>query len=170
MPCLTVVLPTSLNSVLKETAAARGRSIESVVTTALSQYLACKDYEGSTAAIRVGNIELDPARRLVRKNAIRVRLSPTEFNLLHYLMVHAGLPIAHARLLGAVWGMEYGGELEYLRTYVRLLRKKIEDDPTAPKYLLTDPHYGYRFADVTDFRDARREETTLLRIPINASY
>ncbi len=64
-------------------------------------------------------------------------------------MVHAGLPMTHARLLGAVWGAEYGGELEYLRTFVRQLRKKLEDDPAEPKYLLTDPHYGYRFADVT---------------------
>jgi two-component system KDP operon response regulator KdpE len=48
-----------------------------------------------------------------------------------------------------VWGVEYGGELEYLRNYVRQLRKKLEDDPAEPKYLLTDACYGYRFADVT---------------------
>jgi len=64
-------------------------------------------------------------------------------------MLHAGLAMAHARILGAVWGMEYGGELEYLRTYVRHLRKKLEDDPAEPKYLLTDACYGYRFADFT---------------------
>jgi len=60
-------------------------------------------------------------------------------------MAHAGLPITHARLLHAVWGPEYGGELKYLRTFVRQLRKKLEDDPAEPAYLLTDSHIGYRF-------------------------
>jgi DNA-binding response OmpR family regulator len=149
MPSITVVLSTSLDAVLRQTAESRGRSTEDVVNTAVRQYLGWRDYDGSNLAIRIGNIELDPARRLVRKNSVLVRLTPTEFDLLHYLMVHAGLPMTHARLLGAVWGVEYGGELEYLRTYVRQLRKKLEDDPAEPKYLLTDACYGYRFADVT---------------------
>ena len=149
MPSVTVVLSASLDAVLKQTAASHGRSVESVVNTALGQYLAWRDYSGSHSAIRIGNIELDPARRLVRKNSVLVRLTPTEFDLLHYLMVHSGLAMAHARILGAVWGVEYGGELEYLRTYVRHLRKKLEDDPAEPKYLLTDACYGYRFVDVT---------------------
>jgi two-component system KDP operon response regulator KdpE len=97
--------------------------------------------------IRIGNIELDPARRLVRKADEPVHLTPKEFDLLRYLMAHAGLPITHARLLHAVWGPEYGGELEYLRTFVRQLRKKLEDDPAEPAYLLTDSHIGYRFAE-----------------------
>ena len=99
------------------------------------------------AVIRIGNIELDPARRLVRKAGEPVHLTPKEFDLVRYLMAHAGLPITHARLLHAVWGPEYGGELEYLRTFVRQLRKKLEDDPAEPAYLLTDSHIGYRFAD-----------------------
>ena len=101
-----------------------------------------------SAVIRVGNIELDPARRLLRKAGEPVHLTPKEFDLLRYLMAHAGLPITHARLLQAVWGQEYGGELEYLRTFVRLLRKKIEDDPAEPKYLLTESHVGYSFAEL----------------------
>jgi len=125
------------------------RSVESLVNTALSQYLAWRDYSGSNLAIRIGNIELDPARRLVHKNSVPVRLTLTEFDLLHYLMLHAGFAMGHARILGAVWGAEYGGELEYLRTFVRQLRKKLEDDPAEPRYLLTDPWYGYRFRDVT---------------------
>jgi DNA-binding response OmpR family regulator len=149
MPSLTVALSPSLDAVLRQTAASRGRSTEDVVNTAVRQYLGWRDYEGSNSGIRIGDIELDPARRLVRKNSVLVRLTPTEFDLLHYLMVHAGLAMAHARILGAVWGVEYGGELEYLRTYVRQLRKKLEDDPAEPKYLLTDACYGYRFADVT---------------------
>jgi two-component system KDP operon response regulator KdpE len=99
------------------------------------------------AEMRIGNIELDPARRLVRKAGEPVHLTPTEFDLLRYLMAHAGLPITHARLLHAVWGPEYGGELEYLRTFVRQLRKKLEEDPAEPAYLLTDSHIGYRFAE-----------------------
>ena len=99
------------------------------------------------AVMHIGNIELDPARRLVRKSGEPVHLTPKEFDLLRYLMAHAGLPITHVRLLHAVWGPEYGGELEYLRTFVRQLRKKLEDDPAEPAYLLTDSHIGYRFAE-----------------------
>ena len=99
------------------------------------------------APILIGKIELDPARRLVRKAGELVHLTPKEFDLLRYLMAHAGLPITHLRLLHTVWGPEYGGELEYLRTFVRQLRKKLEDDPAEPEYLLTDSHIGYRFAD-----------------------
>jgi two-component system KDP operon response regulator KdpE len=99
------------------------------------------------APIRIGTIELDPARKLVRKGGELIHVTPKEFDLLHYLMAHAGLPITHVRLLRAVWGPEYGGELEYLRTFVRQLRKKLEDDPAEPAYLLTDSHVGYRFAE-----------------------
>jgi two-component system KDP operon response regulator KdpE len=99
------------------------------------------------AVIQIGDIELDPARRLVRKGGKPVHLTPKEFDLLRYLMSHAGLPITHSRLLHAVWGPEYGGELEYLRTFVRQLRKKLEDEPGEPAYLLTDSHIGYRFME-----------------------
>ena len=99
------------------------------------------------AVIQIGNIELDPARRLVRKAGEPVHLTPKEFDLMRYLMAHAGLPMTHVRLLRAVWGPEYGGELEYLRTFIRQLRKKLEEDPAEPLYLLTDSHLGYRFAE-----------------------
>jgi DNA-binding response OmpR family regulator len=149
MPSVTVVLPASLDAVLKQTAASHGRSVDSVVNTALDQYLAWRDCSGSNSAIRIGNIELDAARRLVSKNSVRIHLTLIEFDLLHYLMLHAGFAMAHARILRAVWGLEYGGEIDYLRTYVRQLRKKLEDDPAEPRYLLTDPWFGYRFRDVT---------------------
>jgi two-component system KDP operon response regulator KdpE len=99
------------------------------------------------AVIAIGEIVLDPARRLVQKGGQTVHLTPKEFDLLLYLMKHAGLPIMHARLLSAVWGPEYGSELEYLRTFIRQLRKKLEDDAAHPTYLLTDSHIGYRFRD-----------------------
>jgi DNA-binding winged helix-turn-helix (wHTH) protein len=97
------------------------------------------------APIRHGHIEIDPVKYRVRKRGQFVHLTPKEFELLHYLMLHAGQPIPHARLLRSVWGPNYGNELEYLRTFVRQLRKKIEDDPRNPQYLLTDAYIGYRF-------------------------
>jgi two-component system, OmpR family, KDP operon response regulator KdpE len=99
------------------------------------------------STIRIADIELAPARREVRKAGNSIHLTVKEFDLLHYLMLHAGLPISHGRLLSAVWGPEYGGEVEYLRTFMHQLRRKIEDDPAAPKYLLTDMKIGYRFME-----------------------
>jgi len=95
--------------------------------------------------IAVGEIEMDIDHRLVRKSGSTVHLTPKEFDLLHCLMSHAGKPLAHAYLLTSIWGSEYGDESEYLRTFMRQLRKKLEHDPSNPKYLLTDSHFGYRF-------------------------
>jgi len=97
--------------------------------------------------IAIGELELDPIRRVVHKRNEEVHLTPKEFDLLHHFMSHAGLPLTHASLLRAVWGAEYGQELEYLRTFVHHLRKKIEKDPAAPEYLLTEPYLGYRFRE-----------------------
>jgi two-component system KDP operon response regulator KdpE len=97
--------------------------------------------------IRHGSLELDPVKYRVLKDGRSIHLTPKEFEMLHYLMMHAGEPIPHARLLKSVWGPEYGNELEYLRTFVRQLRKKIEDDPRNPRYLLTDAYVGYRFSE-----------------------
>jgi two-component system KDP operon response regulator KdpE len=97
------------------------------------------------APIRYGELELDPVKYRVMKRGRPIHLTPKEFEMLHYLMMNAGEPIAHARLLKAIWGPEYGNELEYLRTFIRQLRKKIEDDPRTPRYLLTDAYVGYRF-------------------------
>jgi len=106
----------------------------------------------SETVIAIGEIELDRERRLVRKSGAIVHLTPKEFELLYCLMSHAGKPLTHARLLTSVWGTEYGSELEYLRTFVRQLRKKLEDDPARPKYLLTESYVGYRFSDGQTFQ------------------
>jgi len=106
--------------------------------------------EDQAAAIRIGEIELDPARRSVKKAGIAVHMTPKEFELLHFLMSHAGLPLTHSRILAAVWGPEHRGELEYLRTFVRQLRKKLGDDAACPTYLITDSHIGYRFRSKAD--------------------
>jgi two-component system KDP operon response regulator KdpE len=97
-----------------------------------------------------GALELDMKRRLVTKNGVEIHLSPKEFDLLAYLFQHQGEPIMHSKMLRAVWGPDFGGELEYLRSYVKMLRKKIEDDPARPEYLLTEPWFGYRFHNPSD--------------------
>ena len=99
------------------------------------------------APIRIGDMELDPPRRIVRKSNRAVHLTPKAFDLLHYMMAHAGIPLTHARLLRAVWGAEYGGEIEYLRTFIHQLRQRLENDPAAPEYLLTETGLGYRFRE-----------------------
>jgi len=103
--------------------------------------------EDTEASIQIGDVLLDPARHLIEKGGRAVHLTPKQFELLHFLMANAGRPIPHAKLLRSVWGPEYGNELEYLRTYIRQIRIKIEDDPAGPKYLLTDSHIGYRFSE-----------------------
>lgn len=102
------------------------------------------------AILRAGNLELDAQRRLLLKNGIEIHLSPKEFDLLAYLFRHQGAPLTHERLLHAAWGPEFGGEFEYLRSYVKMLRKKIEDDPAHPQYILTEPWVGYRFRNPSD--------------------
>ncbi len=103
--------------------------------------------EETETVLTVGPIVLDPMRRTVAKGGQPIRFTPKEFELLHSLMTRAGTPVSHARLLTKIWGPEYGEELEYLRTFIHQLRKKLEEDPSNPKYLLTEPQYGYRFSE-----------------------
>jgi two-component system KDP operon response regulator KdpE len=105
---------------------------------------------GEPGVLQAGSLKVDVERRLLWKGADEVHLSPKEFDLLAFLMKNQGAPLTHTRLLRAVWGPEYGGELEYLRSYVRMLRKKVEDDPAAPQYILTEPWVGYRFRNPSD--------------------
>jgi two-component system KDP operon response regulator KdpE len=99
--------------------------------------------------IQVGVFSLIPDRRLLRKAGEEIKLTPTEFDLLFYLMAHAGHPIMHSKLLSTVWGSSYGDEREYLRTFILQLRRKIEDDPSNPVYLKTVNYVGYLFSDPT---------------------
>ncbi len=92
-----------------------------------------------------GYIHMDVARRQVRVGSQEVRLTPTEFELLRQLMLYAGKVLTHRSLLRAVWGPEYGEEADYLRVYVRQLRLKVEQEPSRPKYILTEPGIGYVF-------------------------
>jgi two-component system, OmpR family, KDP operon response regulator KdpE len=109
------------------------------------------------APIEIGEIRLEPVKRTVTKNGQLIRLTRKEFDILHCLMSRAGHVITYARLLTAVWGADCREEVEYLRTFVRQLRKKIEVDPSNPIYLLTDVYVGYRFADAQMLADAQQE-------------
>jgi two-component system KDP operon response regulator KdpE len=106
--------------------------------------------EAPATVLRAGALTLDSERRMVTKDGAEIHLSPKEYDLLSYLFKHQGALITHSKLLQGVWGAEYGGELEYLRSYVRMLRKKIEDDPSQPEYILTEPWVGYRFRNPAD--------------------
>jgi two-component system KDP operon response regulator KdpE len=105
------------------------------------------------APIEIGEIRLEPSKRTVTRRGELVRLTRKEFDILHCLMSRAGRVVTYAKLLTAVWGADCREEVEYLRTFVRQLRKKIEDDPSNPLYLLTDVYVGYRFADAQMFRE-----------------
>lgn len=92
-----------------------------------------------------GYLYMNVVRRLVRAGESEVRLTPTEFELLRQLMLYAGKVLTHRSLLRAVWGPEYGEEADYLRVYVRQLRRKVEVEPSRPRYILTEPGIGYVF-------------------------
>jgi len=92
-----------------------------------------------------GEIEVDVDRHKVTVRGNAIELTPTEFNLLVYLMKHAGKVLNHRAILQHVWGTEYGEEAEYLRVYMGKLRQKIEADPFNPQYLRTEHGIGYRF-------------------------
>jgi DNA-binding winged helix-turn-helix (wHTH) protein len=100
--------------------------------------------------IQIGNLKLDPERRLFWRDNEEIHLTPKEFDLLALMMKNPGSTLSHVKLLRSVWGLEYGGELEYLRTYVRTLRKKIEKIPARPEYIVNVPWVGYRFRNPED--------------------
>ncbi len=91
------------------------------------------------------DLKVDFEARKVTVRETEVHLTPKEFELFRYLVAHAGQPVPHRKLLQAVWGPDYGHEVEYLRVFVNQLRKKIEPDISNPKYILTEPWIGYRF-------------------------
>lgn len=102
--------------------------------------------EGAPESILIEEVEIKLATRRVVVRGRESRLTPKEFDLLQYLLANPNVAIPHTRLLQAVWGPDYGEQVEYLRVFVNQLRKKIEPDPAHPKFLLTEPWVGYRFA------------------------
>lgn len=99
----------------------------------------------SSTRIRVGELVIDFAARTASTGATTSHLTPKELDLLRYLTQHANEAVAHRELLQAVWGPDYGDQVDYLRVFVRNLRKKIELDPDNPEFVTTEPWVGYRF-------------------------
>lgn len=97
------------------------------------------------AVLEATSFQLDVERRKAIVLGKEIHLTPTEFDLLAYLMRHAGKVLTHRKLLGALWGSDYGEEIEYLRVFIGQLRKKIEPNPASPRYILTQSRIGYRF-------------------------
>ncbi len=92
-------------------------------------------------------LQIDFNRRQVIVEGKEIKLRPTEYRLLYHLVNNAGWTLPHETLLAKVWGHEYRDETHYLRLYITYLRQKIEEDPTHPKYILTERGLGYRFVD-----------------------
>jgi two-component system KDP operon response regulator KdpE len=105
------------------------------------------DDAGEPALLQAGDFELDVNRHVFYRQGEIVHLTPTEFEMLALLMRNQGTPVTHAKLLRSVWGPEYGTELDYLRSFVKTLRQKVEEDPAKPKYIVTEPWVGYRFCN-----------------------
>jgi two-component system KDP operon response regulator KdpE len=101
--------------------------------------------EAGPQLIKSKDLEVDLQARRIRLRGNTIRLTPKEFELLRYLIQHPNVPVPHMKLLQAVWGPDYGEEVEYLRVFINQLRKKIETDPSNPQFILTEPWVGYRF-------------------------
>ena len=101
--------------------------------------------EASAAVLEVGDFRVDLDARSVFVRETEVHLTPKEYDLLVHFVRHTGKVLTHRTLLGAVWGGNYTEQGEYLRVFVGQLRKKIEPNPSTPRYILTEPWVGYRF-------------------------
>lgn len=101
--------------------------------------------ETRSSALNFEGLEIDLARQLVKKEGQPLRLTPTEYRLLEVMATNPGKLLMHRWLLQKVWGPGYGEESHYLRVFIRQLRKKLDDDPAAPRYILTEPGLGYRW-------------------------
>jgi two-component system KDP operon response regulator KdpE len=99
---------------------------------------------GPAGRMKFGSTEVDFDTRRVTARGRQLRLTPKEFELLRYLAAHPNKVLSHRELLQAVWGPDYGDQVDYLRVFVNQLRKKIEASPSSPRFLLTEPWVGYR--------------------------
>jgi Response regulators consisting of a CheY-like receiver domain and a winged-helix DNA-binding domain len=99
----------------------------------------------SPSKISAGQLEIDFSARTVRNGATTAHLTPKELDLLRYLAERQNEVVKHRELLQAVWGPDYGDQVEYLRVFIKKLRNKIEADPEHPEYITTEPWVGYRF-------------------------
>ena len=110
--------------------------------------VALRHSAGSTTSASVftaRDLEVDLSQHVVKRRGEIIKLTRTEYELLAYLVSHHGKVLTHKELLHNVWGTEYGEESEYVRVFINQLRRKIEDDPSNPQFILTEPRIGYRF-------------------------
>lgn len=101
--------------------------------------------QSAPSRLRIGEITIDFAARTVARGTSNAHLTPKELDLLRYLTQHANEAVPHRELLQAVWGPDYGDQVDYLRAFIKSLRKKVEPDPEHPQYIMTEPWIGYRF-------------------------
>jgi two-component system, OmpR family, KDP operon response regulator KdpE len=101
--------------------------------------------QSSSGRLRVGQLVIDFTARTVANRTATTHLTPKELDLLRYLTQHANEAVTHRELLQAVWGPDYGDQVDYLRVFIKNLRKKIEQNPESPEYITTEPWVGYRF-------------------------
>jgi two-component system, OmpR family, KDP operon response regulator KdpE len=107
---------------------------------------------GPSGRMTLGSVEIDFDSRQVTSHGRKLRLTQKEFELLRYFVSHPNKVLSHRELLQAVWGPDYGDQVDYLRVFVNQLRKKIEQSPSKPVYLLTEPWVGYRLQSPADSR------------------
>ncbi len=98
------------------------------------------------SVVQTGDLVIDLPRHVVTKGGVEIRLTATEFQLLAYLAANPGRVLTHQGILNQVWGPEYVDNVEYLRVYMSQLRKKLENNPKEPRFLLSEPGVGYRFS------------------------
>jgi len=101
--------------------------------------------DATPARLKVGSLLINFAARTVTRGAATAHLTPKELELLRYLTQHANAAVPHRELLQAVWGPDYGDEVDYLRVFIKNIRRKIEANPEEPEYITTEPWVGYRF-------------------------
>jgi two-component system KDP operon response regulator KdpE len=104
-----------------------------------------KPADSNVRILEAGDFRIDLDAHTASHTGKELRLTPKEFDLMVHLLRNAGKVLTHRTLLGAVWGGDYTGQTEYLRVFIGQLRKKIELDPSKPRYILTEPWIGYRF-------------------------
>ena len=103
------------------------------------------DTDGTSRTLTAGDFRIDLDAHVATHKGNELHLTPKEFDLMVHLLRNAGRVLTHRALLGAVWGGDYTEQNEYLRVFIGQLRKKIEPDPSKPRYILTEPWIGYRF-------------------------
>jgi two-component system, OmpR family, KDP operon response regulator KdpE len=106
-----------------------------------------QDKTGSVSILSFGSLSIDLAGHIVRKNNVLIKLTSTEFSLLALMARNSGKVLTHQYLLKEIWGHSYSDQTQYLRVFVAQLRKKIEDDPSHPSLIITEPAIGYRFGE-----------------------